>query len=50
MCEAAGGDYIGGTCVHRWTPEQLAARRRCEATSGVYLAGNHVCVYGRGGA
>ena len=49
ICEAAGGDYVGGTCAHRWTEAQLAAKRWCETHGGVYLAGDHVCAYGRGG-
>ena len=38
ICERSGGDYVGRTCEHRWTPAELAAQQWCETHGGVYLA------------
>jgi hypothetical protein len=48
ICERAGGDYVGNTCAHRWTPAELAARQWCETHGGVYLQGDG-CEFGEGG-
>jgi hypothetical protein len=48
VCERLGGDYVGGTCEHHTTPEELAAQQWCETHGGVYVAGNG-CVLGSGG-
>ncbi len=49
ICERAGGQYAGGGCTHRWTPDELAARQRCEARGGAYLELSNSCVFRGGG-
>jgi hypothetical protein len=49
LCEAAGGTYTGGTCS-RWGPSQQAAQETCDASGGVYLAGQEECAFGMGGS
>lgn len=48
LCEAAGGTYTGATCS-RWGPGQQAAKKMCETSGGVYLAGQEQCEFGMGG-
>jgi len=48
ICERSGGDYVGRTCEHRWTPAELAAQQWCETHGGVYLAHDR-CEWGSGG-
>ena len=48
ICERSGGDYVGHTCEHHWTPTELAAQQWCETHGGVYLQGNG-CEFGEGG-
>jgi hypothetical protein len=48
LCEAAGGSYAGGTCT-RSDPNRQAAERMCDASGGVYLAGQDQCAIGMGG-
>jgi hypothetical protein len=49
ICERAGGDYVGGTCEHRWTPAERAAQQWCETHGGVFLSHDR-CELGSGGA
>ncbi len=49
ICERAGGDYVGNTCQHRWTPAELAAKQWCETHGGVYSVGDGGCQLGSGG-
>jgi len=48
ICEGAGGDYVGHTCQHHWTPAERAAQQWCETHGGVYLQ-DAGCVFGAGG-
>jgi hypothetical protein len=48
VCERLGGDYVGGTCEHHTTPEELAAQQWCETHGGVYVADDG-CELGSGG-
>jgi hypothetical protein len=48
ICERSGGDYVAGTCEHRWTPDELAAKQWCETHGGVFL-GHDSCEFGSGG-
>jgi hypothetical protein len=48
ICERSGGDYVGSTCEHRWTPAELAAQQWCETDGGVFLA-HARCEWGSGG-
>jgi len=48
VCERLGGDYVGGTCEHHTTPEELAAQQWCETHGGVYLT-DAGCELGSGG-
>ena len=48
ICERAGGDYVGSTCEHHTTPEELAAQQWCETHGGVYVADDG-CELGSGG-
>ena len=47
ICARSGGDYVGLTCQHHWTPEELAAQQWCETHGGVYLQGDG-CELGEG--
>ena len=49
FCEAAGGDWVGSTCAHRWTQAELDTKQWCETHGGVYLGGDHVCAFGFSG-
>ena len=48
-CEAAGGEWVGGACSHRWTQEELAAKQWCETSGGAYLVLQNHCAFGMGG-
>ena len=48
ICEHSGGSYIGGTCEHRWSEQELATKQWCETHGGVYLSGNQRCEWGFG--
>jgi hypothetical protein len=48
VCERLGGDYVGSTCQHHTTAEELAAQQWCETHGGVYVADDG-CELGSGG-
>src|SRR5262245_2282850 len=47
ICEAAGGQYVGGTCSG-WTSALEVAKEWCETHGGVFLAGQNTCAFGLG--
>jgi hypothetical protein len=48
ICERSGGEYVGHTCQHHSTPQELAAQQWCQTHGGVYSDFDG-CVWGFGG-